>query len=233
MTGCVELRARSSQAISREVGYTKGVALTQEQKDVLVGLLLGDGSLEFDKFKASRLQIKQAESRAEYVFWLHDFFRDITKTPPQQRKDTKQWYFGTRYVRDLESWRSLFYLNGKKIVPSTIEELIQSPATLAIWFMDDGTLDYRERYHYSFSLSTDSFSREEVKILSRVLWNRFGIKSSVQYPLCRGKRYAKLYIGKDGRDVFLKIIQPFVLSCFSYKLPPQHRLTPQRLSSMM
>ena len=197
------------------------MVLTQKQQEILVGLMLGDGHLEFNGYRGTRLQVKQMETKKEYVDWLFNEFANIVRTPPQQRPDTKQWYFGTRYFVELEQFRKLFYENRKKIIPKNIAELITSPLTLAIWFMDDGTLDYRVKSHYNFSLSTDSFALEEVELLQNVLESRFGIRSSIQTPSSRGTKYVKLYIGKDGRDQFLRLIEPYILSCFVYKLPPQ------------
>ena len=48
----------------------------------------------------------------------------------------------------------------------------------------------------------------------------FGVKTKVYDSLCRGKRYPKIYIGVKGRDKFLSLIKPYILNCFSYKLPP-------------
>ena len=96
------------------------MALSQTQEQIVTGLLLGDGYLEFDKFKASRLQIKQAERKREYVFWLYTHFADKVRTPPKQRLDTRQWYFSTRSLRELEELRNIFYSRGKKVVPQNI-----------------------------------------------------------------------------------------------------------------
>ena len=86
--------------------------------------------------------------------------------------------------------------------------------------MDDGTLDYRPKDHYAFSMSTDSFSVKEVALLQDVLKKQFNIITSIQTPSSRGKKYTKLYIGKSGRDIFRKKISPYILDCFKYKLPP-------------
>ncbi len=161
--------------------------------------------------------------------WLYENLANLVKTQPKQRPDTNQWYFSTRSLRSLEEFRKLFYENKRKIVPKSIKDLLQSPISLAVWFMDDGTLDYREKSHYSFSISADDFTVDETKLLTAVLEKRFGVISSIQTPSCRGKKYTKLYIGKRGRDRFLEIIKPYILSCFEYKLPPSHSLTPQRL----
>jgi len=192
--------------------------LSQIQQYILTGLLLGDGCLE-RKSKNSRLQVKQSVGKKEYVFWLYNYFSEFVKTPPQQRKDTDQWYFATRSLPQFEEWNTVFYKNRKKIVTENISQLLASPITLAVWFMDDGTLDYREKSHYSFTYSTDSFSVKEVSLLQTALLENFGIESSIQTPKSRGKKYTKLYIGKNGRERFIKIIQPHILDCFAYKVP--------------
>ena len=193
---------------------------------ILVGLLLGDGSLEFNGYRGTRLQIKQSAKKREYVEWLFDEFAEIVRTPPQERTDTKQWYFGTRYLAELTELRRIFYHNNRKVVPDIIIDLLVSPISLAVWFMDDGALDYRIKSHYSFSLSTDSFTVQEVTRLKDLLKFRFGITASVQTPSSRGTRYPKIYIGKDGREQFLRLVRPYVLSCFFYKLPPFSQLDP-------
>ena len=196
------------------------MALSQTQERIVAGLLLGDGYLEFDKFKASRLQIKQAERKKEYVFWLYSHLVDKVRTSPKQRSDTKQWYFSTRSLRELELWRKIFYPQGKNIVPKNISDLLTDPITLAVWFMDDGTLDYRVRSHYSFTFSTDAFTKAQVRLLQSTLLKNFGIESSIQTPSSRGTKYTKLYIGRCGREKFLETIKPYMLKCFAYKLPP-------------
>jgi hypothetical protein len=196
--------------------------LSNQQYDVLIGLMLGDGNLEFNGYKGTRLQVKQSEEKREYVFWLYSQFAHLTKTPPQQRTDTNQWYFGTRFFENLEDLRKLFYVDRKKVLPDTISDLIRSPLTLAVWFMDDGHLDYREKSHYAYHISTDSFTESEVLKLQDILFERFGIVAKEYLSLCRGKKYPKLYIGKEGRDQFTKTVAPYILPCFRYKLPPNH-----------
>lgn len=97
----------------------------------------------------------------------------------------------------------------------------------------DGRLDFREKYYCSVILNTDSFIEEDVKSLTLVLRNNFGIVSTIHNSLCRGKRYPKIYIGKESRDQFFSLVKPFIINCFQYKLPPTYRLTPQRLSPLV
>lgn len=198
--------------------------LSQTQQDILVGLILGDGHLEFNGYRGTRLQVKQSEEKKEYVWWLYEHFTELVRTPPQQRQDTKQWYFGTRFFVQLEQFRNHFYERRTKRVPKNIDELFCSPLTLAVWFMDDGRLDYRARSHYAYHISTDSFTESEVRELQKLLCEKFGIVAKTYLSLCRGKRYPKLYIGKEGRDLFTKTVAPYLLPCFRYKLPPDNYL---------
>lgn len=207
--------------------------LSAMQKDILIGLMLGDGNLEFDGYRGARLQVKQSEERKEYVMWLYSHFAEFVRTPPKQRPDTRQWYFGTRFFENFEDLRQSFYAYRIKKMPQNITDLVQSPITLAVWFMDDGRLDYRAKSHFAYHIATDSFKESEVKILEQLLKEKFDISAKTYLSLCRGKKYPKIYIGKDGRERFTEIVAPYILPCFGYKIPPnylaKYTLTPQRL----
>lgn len=194
--------------------------ISNVQKDIIVGSILGDGCLEFDGFHGTRLQIKQSEKYKNYVFWLYDRLKNICNSPPKQRPDNRQWYFSTKHLKDLTNLQRLFYVSKKKCVPCDIAELLTSSLSLAIWYMDDGTLDWRPKNHYAFTFNTDCFSLDDTTLLVKVLKMNFGIEASTYTALCRGKKYAKIYIGAKGRDKFLSLINPHILDCFIYKLPP-------------
>jgi hypothetical protein len=196
------------------------IPIRKKQRDIIIGNILGDGCLEFGGFHGTRLQIKQKEDRKEYVFWLYKELIDLCKTSPKQRKDNQQWYFSTRSTVELTEIYRFFYPNGKKIIPRNIFNLVKAPLTLAIWYMDDGGLDWRHKDHYAFTISTDSFQLRKIHLLINLLKENFGVEATVYNSLCRGKRYPKIYIGAKGRDKFLSLIKPHVLECFSYKLPP-------------
>jgi len=202
--------------------------MDKRQNDIIIGTLLGDSYIHLSLAGTTSLSIKQADRYKEYVFWLFDNLKELFQTEPKQRPDTKQWYVRSKYSNELNLFRHFFYKNGRKIVPKNIMSLLVSPLSLAVWFMDDGTLDYRLRDHCAFHLCTNGFSKEETQILIDVLNSNFGIESSLHHTLCRGKRHPRIYIGAGGRDKFIKLITPNILDCFKYKLP-SFRYTPQRL----
>lgn len=198
--------------------------LTKRQEEILVGSILGDGcvypiAVSAAKSKNCCYYFKQSWENKDYVFWLYQELKSICPSEPKQRKDNKQWYFYSYFSRDLVPWRRKFYPRDKKVVPQDIAVILTSSLSIAIWYMDDGTLDYRPNYHCSFSLSTHSFSLKDTWKLVDVLGRNFGIKASVSNNLIRGTRYPRIYIGKEGRDRFVQLISPHILDCFKYKLP--------------
>lgn len=198
---------------------------TTDQRNVLIGSILGDGGIYLTSSKP-HFYFKQKESSKDYVFWIYNYFHSFCKSPPKKRVDNNQWYFRTRGVELLSEFHRNFYdKNGRKKIPSKIKNLLTSPLSIAIWYMDDGTLDYRQKSHCSFTLMTNCFTIKETKLLSETLWENFKIYSTVQNPHCRGKSYPRIYIGSKGRSRFIETIFPFIHECFLYKLP-QNRVSP-------
>lgn len=194
--------------------------LDKKTQDIIVGLLLGDGSFEKKSDTIGiRLQIKQQSKAKEYVEWLYGHLKDYCLSEIKLRKDYNQYYFSTRYLREFQNLYKIFYRNGKKVIPSNIKELLTSPLSLAIWYMDDGSLDFRPKDHYAFYLATNCFTVTDSQRLQKALQENFGISSAVYNNLCRGKRYSRICIGSKGRDQFCRSVRPHILKCFSYKLP--------------
>lgn len=206
--------------------------LTKRQQSILIGNILGDGGVYIDK-GLPYYYFKQREKNKDYVFWLYEELKNLCPSPPKQRKDNGQWYFYTSCLECLILFRATFYdsKSGRKCIPKNINEFLVSPLLLAVWYMDDGTLDYRKKDHCAFSLTINCFTVQEGKLLSKALQKNFGIISTVQNPLCRGKRYPKLYIGARGREKFLTLITPYVHECFAYKLP-HNRVSPSETDSV-
>ena len=207
--------------------------LSVEQRAIVIGTVLGDGYLSFDRYQHTQLEIKQSDKHHAYVDWMFERLRSICPPDamPRWKRDTNQWRFTTRRDDELAEIRAHFYPNGKKIVPRDIARELVSPLTLAVWFMDDGSLDYRVKDHYNFALSTNAFSIADNELLREALERNFNLHVSIQTPLCRGKRYPEIYIGAKARDRFLELIEPYVIPCFRYKIPPL-TVTPQRLIRM-
>ena len=156
----------------------------------MVGTLLGDGYAHSNGKKA-HLQLKQSEEKKEYVYWLHKELENLCTALPRQRKDNNQWYVNTHYDKALVALHSWFYPTRVKIVPKNIKSILINPLSLAIWYMDDGTLDYRVKDHYAFRLTTHSFTPKDNQKLVGVLKENFGVDATVQSTLIRGKKIGR------------------------------------------
>jgi hypothetical protein len=119
--------------------------MNEFQKNILWGLILGDGYLGFNGKNAFFI-FSQSESHKEYLFSVYDKLTSLMASPPKERthvlkrvrgKDIepiyrKHWRFTTKYLPELVPYYKAFYEKGKKHVPESIEHYL-TPEGLAYW----------------------------------------------------------------------------------------------------
>jgi hypothetical protein len=161
------------------------LSLSEELRQILVGLLLGD--LYAQKPKGGLniiLRFKQSIVHKDYLLHLYDLFKTFSSQAPKitnmaPHKITVKVYssiwFNTYTLPCFVSIYELFYVNGSKVVPSNIAELL-TPLGLGYWIADDGSFNKRDR---AVVLSTQSFSKEEVNLLINVLNNKFKLNCTI------------------------------------------------------
>lgn len=190
----------------------------KEILDTIVGSLLGDGWGE-KRCKSTRFHFHYTSKSVEYLDFLHAFFyangycsSKRAKKSRQIGKSGKIYYSIKLRTFSFSSWNwlyELFYSSLKqKHVPKNIGELL-SPKALAIWVMDDGGVSGK-----GSKISTESFDLEEVKLLKAALFERFGLRYSVQ----RHKKKHILYLSKEQMPALQSLIQSYMLPCMYYKL---------------
>ena len=116
--------------------------INKDCQDVVIGTLLGDDYLS----KRGALQIEHAEKDKEYVLWKHQKMNKILAGPIScpfverlDKRNGKHTFSCRFYTKAIFSeYRTLFYPNGKKVVPDNIYQLLTYPLALATLFMDDG-----------------------------------------------------------------------------------------------
>ncbi|MGH8523765.1 MAG: hypothetical protein ACREXY_05955, partial [Gammaproteobacteria bacterium] len=124
--------------------------------------------------------------------------------------------FVTRTDPVFTVWRQRFYRGRRKIVPPDIEHFV-TPASVAVWLMDDGTA---ERAGVSFQ--THSFKRDEVERLATLLHDRFELRTS----LMRNHEASIVYVHGSSLEALKALVAPYVLPQFTYKLIPRGTWTP-------
>lgn len=204
---------------TREIrNLSRSLALTQEQRDIIVGLVLGDGHLETpNKGKTYRLRVEHAISQSGYVDWLYRQFRNWVRTGPSIKKQVvrgkeyRKYYFSTLSAPALQYFGQLFYPQGKKIVPKNISQLV-SPLSLAIWFMDDGSC--KSAFHRARIINTQGFSDRDLKYLQEMFTNKFGLSTILRTQ----KEGKQIYIPSTEVDKFVDLIKPFIIPSMFYKI---------------
>ena len=204
----------------REVRNFKSIKeaflISNEQHAVLIGTLLGDGTLA-KRGREYRLHIKHGFTQYFYVEYKHMIFANITSMPIRvfdQKVKNKSYRFSefvTLTHPEFTKTRFLFYPDGKKVITPKLCTLITHPLTLATWFMDDGTHEYA-----GASLSTHCFSLFEITLLQKVLESNFGLPTLHR----RNKRGWVIYIRKQHLPILRNIIGNYLLPEFQYKLQP-------------
>lgn len=164
------------------------------------------------------MKFGQSIIHIDYLFHLYALFDLYVATPPKTYTylnsdgTTKKVsvLFQTLSFPFFTELYDLFYIeNGVKVVPSIIIDLI-TPIGLAYWYIDDGTQAGK-----GFLLHTDNFSKEHVKLLCSALNLKFGLHTNPRLRLL--DQYA-IYIPVKDRELFLKLITPFIHSSMAYKL---------------
>lgn len=192
----------------------------QEQINVIVGTLLGDGRLEERsrgvRSYTARLRIHHGEDQKDYVLWKYEILKNLVSrgpckivwvNPKRNLRETS-WYFHTRSTREFRFFHEIFYRDRRKVVPQKIEKLL-TPQTLAVWAMDDGA--YASPY---FNFNTHSFEAEEQHLLQRTLLQKFGIETRLH----RDRHQWKIAVQRESVSKLIKLIYPFVIPTMRYKI---------------
>ena len=192
------------------VGDTVG-SLTQLQKSLIFGSLLGDGYLRIvPGRKNALLEINHSISEKKYVDWKFKILKSISKSGPKSRKGNGSrvaYRFTTRQHPELtDIYRWFYRADKKKRIPSN---LVLDPMSIAVWYMDDGGKCGQDNVY----LNTQQFDADDQNLCMRYLEN-FGIKSSLN----RDKIYWRVRIKSDSIEKFFDLVRPYIIPSMEYKL---------------
>jgi len=199
------------------------LTLTSKQKAVIIGSLLGDGTMRIGRgAKNANFKIEHGLKQKRYVDWKYHILQSFVFTKPEMsyryrennEKYPKSWWFRTiRHPILTEIYRRFYlgegYRNGRKIIPLDIKDDF-TPLALAVWIMDDGS--------YSrgiINISTYSFSLQEIRYLQEYLEEQFKIEAVFYKDRDKGYR---MYFRKQETNKLIRIIHPHIISSMMYKI---------------
>ena len=194
----------------------KRLTLSHLQKAVIVGSILGDGTLLPNWSKTNyKLRMRQSIKQKEYILWKYKIFKDWTLQKPKYQEVNDSLSFATVSHKEISELRKVFYGCGKKMIPKNISTFLKDPVTLAVWFMDDGNVIRRNGKVYGYHLNTQSFTRQENQNLSEALRRLYGIESLIEI---NHKKFRLRVMKKDSRERFKALVNDYILESMRYKI---------------
>jgi hypothetical protein len=198
--------------------YKASLTMTERQKQLLEGMLLGDAHLERQKgARLARLKVEHSVRQSAYVDWKFAEWRQWVRTPPKERirrnrlgtVSTNKGFTTLSHV-EFEVFRRRFYRENRKVVP---EDLVLTPQSLAVWFMDDGSR--KSNQCRGLYLNTQSFTVSEVNLLRSMMRSSVGVETTVR---CQSDGL-QIYIPSHSVTDVIAYIYDEVIPSMRYKLP--------------
>ena len=188
--------------------YLHTPQITAAGIEAAVGMYLGDGHIN----RKHALVIGHSHKQKFYVEHLAEKFNKTVYDGNCVVKGIR--YYSNSVCIPLRAiWpQCKELLRRKAVTPFVLSRL--SPIALAYWFMDDGSFDVKRG---AVKFATDGFSRADCLSLKTALEFKFGIVT--HYHRRKGKNYGYLQILAQSRATFFKLVGPYVLEGFRYKMP--------------
>lgn len=185
-------------------------SLTQLQRSIIIGTILGDGYLRIVSGRRNALlEINHALSQKEYVDWKYQMLSSLCKSGPKARTGNGAriaYRFTTKQHPEMTDLFRTFYGEGKKRIPNN---LILDPIMLAVWFMDDGSKCRASDVY----LNTQQFVQEDQELL-RAMLSALQIESALN----KDKGYSRIRIKKSSIPLLFKMVSPYIVPSMTYKI---------------
>jgi hypothetical protein len=209
-----------------------------EKKELIIGMLIGDGSIT----KKGSFLITHSIKQQEYFYYkkeiLESFGLCFSKIYTREKteyliqnitakfNEVLRIYSNTTPL--LKQLRKDFYPEGKKIIPDNIEI---TPKMWSYIYQDDGRQN-KSNHYFSYpkgiktrhdfewvnryTLYTDSFDLRSIENLQKSLLS-YDIKSSINYS--NKNKYPHIHIcDKQSKTNFKNMIEPYMCEGMRYKL---------------
>ena len=187
--------------------WVKDYKLSDQQEQVLLGDLLGDGCLVPTSEKSAYMQFGHAIDQELFVRWKASVMDPLTsRTGSNISYNTV--FSKTWTSPELGVWFNTFYPEGKKVItPFIIKKL--KPLGLATWFMGDGS---RSKKTVVFHAGVKIDALMITKTLNKVFGEMFEAR----------KYEREWHIRVCDIEKFCKITCPHIIDYFRYKIPEEY-----------
>ena len=191
-----------------------GVRFSQDLQHLLLGSMLGDGSIKQDGRMTAWYREEHAQTQNAYVRWKEKAFGRLCR----KSSDNEHGYgFSTQALYEFASVREKFYPLNKRykhVTTALLEQL--NPLSLAVWYLDDGTNDRYNRAGNRKTIYLHRLTEQECRAFEAVIAAKFNLVCHIKYyPKGASSRIG--FYGKEA-DKFEDIIRPYCHRSMAYKL---------------
>ena len=185
-------------------------SLTQYQKSLIIGTILGDGYLRIIPGRNNAfLEVNHAFSQKQYVDWKFEKLQNICNSGPRIRKGNGSriaYRFYTKQYPELTKFYNNFYKNGYKIVPDNLK---LDAVALSVWFMDDGS----KCGSSNFYLNTQQFDKNyQLKLLHYL--GKLGLRANLN----RDKNYYRIRFLSSSITTLKELLKENLIPSMYYKI---------------
>jgi hypothetical protein len=191
---------------------------TIEQKSIIDGSLLGDGSIFRPKKPTYNTYFvkTQKASRKKYLDWhfekLMPWSSRITvrANSCNNGKIYSKCVYTTKAYPCFKSLREKWYPKGVKIVP---RDLTLNPLSFAIWYLDDG---YNHLKGRTCKISTCGFTKFDCEFLCSIIKKDLGFNFKIRR---KSNKYFEIVSVAEEFKAIIELVKPYVLwDFFAYKI---------------
>lgn len=177
-------------------------------KEIILGSLLGDGSLKISKgYVNARFSFRHSLKQKEYFFWKVNNLRSISSKKCFWYQDDGKIRYQSLATKDLTELYYLTHRNEQFEINKKWLDLL-TPLSLAVWWMDDGSITGNGRKGV---FSTNDFNYKDQLTLSCYLKERWKIKTKIGIQQLSNEKYYRLCIySSEELKRFLRIILPYI-----------------------
>jgi recombination protein RecA len=188
--------------------------MREDQLKLLLGSLLGDGSLRFASDHNASFRVGHGEKQREYCEWKHEMLAPFAK---EVGRTGAGFGFDTIPMQQL-AWlhQAVYAVNGGRTVSDELIEQLDERA-IAAWYCDDGSFSghFKRWGHGKAVIYSKALSRQDKEKLA----NRCE-ELGMGHPTVRDREL--LFSGERTR-MFHERIAPYVHPSLDYKLHPDFR----------
>jgi recombination protein RecA len=192
----------------------RGLKFSSDLQDLLLGSMLGDGSIKQEGKMAAYFREEHAKEQREYVKWKERAFGKLCRKPSDKARG---YGFSTVSLYEFAQMRAKFYSENKRYKHVTAALLEQLNAlSLAVWYLDDGTNASRFRAYNKKTIYLHKLTEKECRSFEAVFAAKFGITCTVRNQPKSG--HARISFHGRQADKFEEIIRPYCHLSMAYKL---------------